>query len=372
MDRCHRLFTACLAAVATAFSAAGCTKTLGLLHYPDFYTPELDRVAVTPFEAASADRETARRVTLLFADALARNGTYDVIGPDELADRLGADAADPARDDPERLAAAAGELRDVDAVLTGSVSVRVRTWSGWAYPPVRRHHVGFGYPGASYAYRGYPYGRRHYRDPFYDPYYDDYPRRYAGREAAISVRVEMVRVPDGRVLHRTPTSIEAAAFAEGVGPPERARTLMRRAAEGVNDELLWQFAVVPIEVEVDPDETLVIARPGPHDRLDSADTFTADEDEMVVAVRLPDAADRNAFTLEITRETDDREEVLASREFTWTAGEGSREFVFSPRDLAREGGTGEYHVQLLTRGERALRRDFDIKPVEEPSPAEDP
>lgn len=361
MDRNRRFCMACLVAAAVAVSSAGCAKTLPLLHYPDFYTPELDRVAVAPFKAESADRATARRLTHLFADALARNGTYDVIGPDELADRLGADAADWARDGPERLAAAAGELGGVDAVLTGSVSVRLRTWSGWAYPAVRRHHVGFGYPGASYAYRGYPYGRRYYRGPFYDPYYHDYPRRYAGREAIVSVEAALISVPEGRVLHRTPTSIEAAAFSEGVGPPERARTLMRRAAEGVNDELLWQFAVVGIEVEVDPDEALVLARPGPDDRLDSTDDFKADEEEMVVAVRLPDAADRNVFDLEIAREIDGREVVLASREFTWTAGEVSREFVFSPRDLARQGGAGEYHVQLLTRGERALRRDFDVE-----------
>jgi hypothetical protein len=338
-----------LAAAGFLLAASlGCTQTIEVDHYPSFYEPSLEKVAVLAFRNDSLRPRAGMFLSTRLAAALRGNGTYRVIGPKQAAARLAEKGVElPADMDPQRALEAVRDLGEADAFVLGSVnafSADRHTYTDVDYVYL---HGGYGgYHPWHYGY-GARYGRR---VPVYRSY--DYTTARAVGSASL------IRVADGEVLAVVPFSsgIEGAAAHGGSLGLEEAMT---RSAEIAVRRMLEGFAVVPMEIEVDPGKALRTARPGEDGRPEYTSTFRSGQGRLLAVVDLPREADRNEFRLGILAE--DRERPLLEERFTWSAGEGPREVSFDLGELIERAGPGEYELVLYSRGKPALRREFEVE-----------
>jgi hypothetical protein len=336
-------------AAAMVGAPAGCNATLTVQYYPSFYDPELKTVAVVPFANRTLHAKAGEFLTERLAEALKANGTYQVIAPGELKARLsGARLTLPDGADANTIAAALGKLGGVQAFLTGTVTgfaagqgSYAEVWDddwygpgwGWAYG-YRRRHWGYGMGGWHRTYRRYVYTHAH-----------------------VAARASLVRVADGKTIHVTPAPLAARvrSFNE---PPKLPDELLAEAADAVADGLVREFAVAPMRVKIDKGKTLRTARRRPGGELDFTNDFRAAADEMVVVLRLPPEAARNAFRLVIARKK--QPQPLAEETFTWSAKDDTRQFAFSPRGLVEAAGPGQFELRLYCNDRLVLRRGLRI------------
>ena len=340
--------------VLAVVTAAGCEKTFPVTVYPEFYSPELKTVAVLPFSNASLEPRAGQFVTERVVSALKENRTYEVLGPAELKARLAAVGVNLPSDPPPGLATdALRRLGGVQAFVIG----RVTAFDAETY---RRGAVHFA---ASYGYgSGHHRHRRHgrgYYDPYYDyGYYDPiyYYRTYGHAYAA--VEVALVSVASGETIYSSAGPISARADYVG-DPPVTGESLLAEAAASVSREVVNRLAVVPGLVKVDPGRDLRTARRADGGEIEFDDDFDADEEEILVLLRLPPEADRNGFRLTIAAEDADQE--LAAESFVWSRKDQVRQFVFSPLELSRAFGRGEYEVGFQAHDKVIMKRKFRLK-----------
>ena len=84
----RRLTLPVLLALSLLGAGGGCTATMAVRHYPDFYDPQIKNVAVVPFANSSLNPQGGQFVAERLAEALKANGTYTVVGPKEVTDKL--------------------------------------------------------------------------------------------------------------------------------------------------------------------------------------------------------------------------------------------------------------------------------------------
>ncbi len=333
---------------AALVAVAGCDTRMTVQRYPEFYTPQLKTVAVLPFVNDSLNPEAGRFATDRVAAALKANGTYTVLDPRELKARLdAAGIALPPATDAAAVREAIRRLGDVQAYLTGRVAAfsadtytRVDTTYGYAQVG---NYGGWG------RRRGWGYGGGT-TFPIYS--YSTYSQAYV----ALSAR--LTETAGGDVLHATVAPVSARATSRDAPPPTLGE-MLGRATDQAAGALVGQFAIAPVTVKVRGGRDLRTARRLGDGTLKNTNDFRADEPEMVVVLHLPPAADRNAFRLAVWREHGQRE--LAGAGFTWSRGGPSREFVFSPRQLAEAAGKGDYEVRFLAGTRTVMRAKFKIK-----------
>ena len=347
------------AMLLAAAGLAGCEAKLAVRQYPAFYDPELKTVAVLPFANRTLRQEAGAYVAQRLGAALAANGTYEAIGPDELQSRLNAAGLSlPRQADPAAAADVLRRLGGIQAFITGTVTAFSADRS--AYVDVDRGYVFGGY--------GYGYGHHPWwgRSPI--PLHRDwslgagweYPwveyHHYV--QASAAATAVLVRTADGKTIH-APSAPASVRFVSYGRPPETTDEALMRAADYVAQELLEHFAVVPRQLTIDPGKALRTARPTADGRTRFTDDFRPDDEKMYVVVELPPAAVRNPFRLVVARK--DGEEALAEAAFDWPAATASRRFVFSPAKLAAQAGQGKYHVKLYADAAFVAKRAFEIE-----------
>jgi len=310
--------------------------------YPSFYDSQLTTVAVLEFENAALRREAGRHMTRRLASALAANGTYKVVGPDQLRARLAAIGSPPVTGaDRQAAASTLQTLGGIDAFVTGTV----REFAADRYTVFE--------PSAGY-YSWW--GRRSYRwglgasAPLF---------RWTRTEASVVADAVLIRVSDQEVLHQTPEPVGARAVSSS--RRTMTDTLLTQATDRAAALIVSRLAVVPVEVKLPTDKTLRTARRGEgEDDLTFTDDFDAGQDEMFVIVALPEEAAGNDFVIAVTR--DGLTEILAELPFTWPRDRQSRRFALSPRELAETAGAGGFQVVLRSADQVVLSEDFDIDP----------
>ena len=371
-----------LAAVGVALLAAallpGCGKELHLTRYPDFYRPGLQRVAVLPFNNHTGRAGAGDMMARTLAAALRENGTYRVIGPEEV-ERLTGEG--PARLAPgEDVAGIAAKFRQAnvaDAVLVGAVT-EFDTERYYRYvEPLDSSGPWYDHWGPGYPYWGPPYGwdwapgarrrhRGHFRGSFWGGYgYYPHSRYYAGYgphaypedSAAVSVRAALIDVSDGRTLYDTDGPIELRAYGPG-GSSRDSRALLRQLASRAAGKVLAAVAAVPVQVRVDPAQVLATARRN-GEGYERTDDFTPADESFHALVRLPAEAARNAFRLTVVRSG--RSDVLAERSFRWEPAQHEQRVRFDLADIVERGGLGTYRLRLHVGEAVALARSFEVE-----------
>ena len=340
-----------------AAGAAGCSATLPVQQYPPFYDPELKTVAVLAFANKTLHPKAGEHLSGRLAEALRDNGTYEVVDPEALKTKLlEADLTPAPGADAEAVAAALRKLGGIDAFLIGEVTgfaaergsyaeVWEDPWYGPGYGGSGRWGWGWGYR-RWHPYWGYGLSG-HY--PVY--------RRYSHTNAYVAARAALVRTADGSTIHATPVPL--AAHLRSVDEPPRMRDeLLMDAAAAVADGLVGTFAIVPKRLKVSKGKTLRTARKRPDGELKFTDDFRAGETELVVVLRLPPAAARNAFRIVLARKKDPQ--PVAEETVVWSADDEALELAFSLPALVEAAGTGDFEARLYAGETLVLKRGFEI------------
>lgn len=323
MTRSRLLMLLALSAVLSA----GCGRKLTVRHYPDFYSTDLETLAVRPFESESIRGEDAGRfVTQRVVAALRANGTYTLLTPDE----AGAAGPDPAL--------------EADLVLDGRVRSLDASRDVW----LDRGSWGYGY--------GY-YGWRSYTTGFgmigHIPVYG-YTERGHGYAAA---RIE-VRDAAGQVVFG-PERFQARTGAGYTYTTEEE--LLDAAARELARLIVDQIAVAPREITIDPGKALRTAwRHG--GTLQYTDDFDSADGTVVVVLALPAGAVGNPFRVVIARGSAE----VASRSIVWPAAQDRLELEFdmatllaSPEEPSPEDGD-RFAARLVYDGQAVLTKDFEL------------
>jgi len=322
---------------------AGCGGTsFQVQQYPPFYTPDLKTAAVAPFDNRTPQVGAGGIVAEGLAGHLALNGTYTVVGPRAVRALLGEEGwtGVPTR----REAALLTTLKETgaaDALIVGRVlayGALQTTYVDYEHPDLRLDH-----------------GDRHGRWGWSFVVPDV---RYVSR-THVAVEASMIRVADGSVIHATPVPVQATVEVES-GWPAVPETLIREAVDEAVGGLVEEFAIVPVTLRVHSHKALRTAAGREGGTWDYEKSFRASDEQMVVVLRLPRAADRNPFRLIITPKGE-KGTVVASAAFVWSREHEHRGFVFSPRKIAAAAGPGKYRVNVYADCERVMRHTFRIK-----------
>ncbi len=328
-------------ALAVALIGVGCTATIPVQLYPHFYDPQIKKVAVVPFANETLHPNAGMFVAGRLASALKANGTYEVLGPEEVKFLL-ADAGTylTVEADIREVAEKLRGLGGIDAFVVGTVT---------AFSSERGSMTDYesDFYGSDPGYRAY--GRY--------PYPYAYSHIYVYAHGVSAAYAAMIRVADGEVLHATagPVGYRIQSFRH---PPPTANEVLIAATGGTVDRLVAEFAIVPAELRVNAEKVLRTARRGDGGKLDFTSDFRPADGQMVVSVALPGEAARNPFRLDVRKQG--AEGVLASKEFTWSAGDRTREFAFSPGELVVAAGAGRFEVSLYSAQRQAVTRSFDV------------
>jgi len=324
----------------------GCTKTIEISHYPEFYTADLRSVAVLPFDNDTLNVRAGQYLTERLAKSLRANGTYKIADPRQLANRLGAEQLKKLPpSDKQAAAGLIGNLGDTQAFIIGTVT----TFTSARYA----------YTSARYTYRRWwnrGYGYRWYA---YDPYLYYPVRYYSHNEGRVRARASLVIISDGSIVSETAVSVGKAVFSDGDPPNMTPDECLVKAARRVVDRLVDRFAVVRRRIKVPLDKALRTAdgRDGGKWRL--ADRFDANSEGIHVVVSLPPECHKNQFRLEVI-ETG-RTEVLIHREFVWSNRRKEYELVITPRQLGESPAGRTFVITLYSDPEPIRSRKITIK-----------
>ncbi|MBC8372473.1 MAG: hypothetical protein H8E53_02685 [Planctomycetes bacterium] len=317
---------------------AGCTKTIEIRHYPAFYTPDLQSVAVLPFDNDTLDVRAGQYLAERLARSMRINGTYKIAGPRELAARLGAEELKkfpPA--DRQAAAKLLGKLDDTQAFITGTVTTFTST-------------------GYTYRWRNRGYGYSWY---VYDPYLY-YPINYCSHnEGRVRAHVSLVLIADGSIVSETAIHVGKTVFSDGDPPHMTPDECLIEAARRVVNRLVDRFTIVRKRVKVPLDKALQTADGRDGDKWRITDRFDANSEGIHAVVSLPPECNGNQFRLEVTEPGGT--EVLVDREFVWSNRQSEYEFVFTPRKLSPSPAGRTFVITLYLDSEQIRSRKITIK-----------
>ena len=323
----------------------GCTKTIEISHYPTFYTPDLQSVAVLPFDNDTLDVRAGQYMAEQLAKSLRANGTYEIAGPRELAARLGAEQLKKLPpSDKQAAAKLLGKLDDTQAFIIGTA----RTFTSAGYTDRWRN--------ISYRYH---WGYRHHWSA-YDPYFMYDPvSYYSHNEGRVKVYVSLVLISDGSIVSETAMHVGERVFSDGDPPYMTRDECLIEAARRVVDRIVDRFAIVRRRVKVPLDKALRTADGKDGGKWRLTDRFDASSEGIHAVVSLPPVCHGNLFRLEVI-ETG-RKDVLIHREFLWSNRQREYELVIAPRDLAPSPAGRTFEITLYSDFEQIRSRKITIK-----------
>jgi len=319
----------------------GCgEKKMIVTQYPEFYTEDLQTVAVVPFRSMARDPQAGERVSEIFARSLQRNNTYKVFAQNDLQAMLTQQDLEifAGTGDAASAAARFKPGGQIQALMVGTVTMYDVTRDD------QRHQEP--------VYSTDRNGRR----------YQSSTRTYTVTriEATVSVSAALIRVSDGTQLHAT--SMETGkAIEEGERIQRNETECLRVATQQAVSKLVEQFAVVNKELRVDKN-AVRLARDGMGGVRNFTDKFSTTDASAQLVVDLPVSCDRNEFRWLICRDKGQTE--LDADTFVWTreaARSGGMMWDICPAQLAQDGGgPGSVTVQLINGREVVLTKKFKI------------
>jgi hypothetical protein len=177
----------------------------------------------------------------------------------------------------------------------------------------------------------------------------------------------LIDVASGTRIHATPGAVMGHQWAEsgyaGSAPPLDAHGCLMAATNQVVFQLLQQFGITRMEIDVEPDKDFLLATGPPYDNEWPKTTrFSENDDKAVIVLRLPPVCDRNRFRITIVRKGTkvdlvDMDNIVWRRSYPAVG----KSFEFSPRAVAAQGGgPGVYLAKFYAGPEPVMIREFTI------------
>jgi len=327
--------------ILAALFAGGCSQKMTVWRVPPFWSRELKSIVVVPFRNSTNVQGAGQVISDQLADALKFNGTYtNVYRSSDLQVLL--DEADRQAlltgKDANRVIERFKKRGEVQAILIGQVNT---------FSATRQTD------------------RKKKQTPKYNQYtktwytvYEEYD--WTRHESNVSVTARLIAM-DGTTVYSMPVPATGHAWAEG-SPPKYDPYACRNAAtrQAING-MLWHFAIIQTEINVDPDKVLQTATRFYDGEWKTTDSFSTSDEKGIIVLSLPPEADRNVFRFAIIRKGTEKD--LLTQEVTWTStwsalGHG---WEFIPKDIAEKGGgPGTYTVKFYSGPKPVIRRDFTI------------
>jgi len=321
------------------FLTAGCAQ-LPVYRIPAFLTVnEVDSLAVAPFKTTSFRAGDAGHILAdRLAAAMAANGTYDRVFA--LSDVVILTGGHPYG-------------ANAQAILTGTIThYHARSFRDVRHEPIdgdRLHH----HPRAHHPHAG-RVGRHAVAGT----------RRvvYIRNEAEIAVTAKLLLAETGEIIHATPRTVQAGCVSEGSPPDHSLDECLDIVIDELVADLVSEFAVTTSTQTIDPNKAMVLSDGQmDDDEWQKQEVFSILDEEMLVVIKLPDAAHLNVFDILVRRK--DHPETLAAETISWDAAlaESGLVLVFSPAAIAAAGGgPGEYEVVFYARDKKVMDHEFDI------------
>lgn len=327
----------CELLLATAISA-GCSKDMWIMRIPEFYTPELQSVAVASFRNQTDQNGAGDIIADKLAASLMANGSYRVFNRNDLKavmdeNDLQLALGGGSSGDTDQLS----KLSSVQAVLVGAVT----TYSSTSNSQQRQDPV----YATDRAGNSYVAGYRTYTQ--------------TRHEGNVSVTATLIRVSDGTTIFATPEPLWTRVWSEGSPPQKDCNACLYEAADSVVSQLVATFAPVRMQIKINPSKALRTATELYDNKWNYKDKFSADDEKMFVVVALPASCDRNSFRLVIVRKNERVD--LAAQDIKWDRQYGAYGYLFSPKDIAAKAGPGDYEVKFYSGPEPIMRRTFKIE-----------
>ncbi len=334
-----------LVVVSTAcwLGAAGCGEggerknRIVVYRYPEFYQPELKRIAVLPFRNPPQARGAGRRISDQVATALTKNRTYEVYTRTHLADILAErDLADAGIIDAE-VAMQIGQAKSVQALVCGSCDhYEVVTHNETRFQPV---------PVWGRNPQGQPVIVRWKQEPY----------TWTVHEAVVKCNVVVIDALTGR--HIWAANEPSSVSVSGSPPKGNPRDLLAAAENDQIARIIRALAITRTEVKLKGD-VLRTAADFYDARWQWQDRFLPMDEQIIVAVKLPPEADRNNFRITIVPK--ESRGILAEQSFVWSKAHDRRGFPFAVKDIFEKAGLGEYKAKLYSGPEPIATRSFQI------------
>jgi len=324
-------------------AAAGCSKKITIIQYPDYYRPEMRGMAivVVPFKNPTRDRSAGTVVADKLAAMLNANGTYKVYNTSYLKSIMDERKLQAAlSDDPSQMAKKFRQLKGVNAkaLLIGTIL---------QYTATQRN------------------------EPRREPIYQYNPRTktnyiagyrsfvHTRNEANVSVTATLVRLRDGAVIHTTGSPASYRMWAQGSPPKLDPYACLSAATDNVVARLVVEFAVIRRQIKIDPAKTVRTASELYDNKWTWKKHFKKTDKTMYAVIMLPRCCDRNRFRIVVVRKNQRR--PLAEVKFVWSKDDSGRGFRLDPSDIAAKGGgSGTYTIKFYSGPEPVVLCDFHI------------
>ena len=328
---------ACGALPAGCGAGGGSKSRITVYQYPEFYQPDLKRIAVLPFRDSAQSPGVGRQISDEVATLLTKNGTYEVYTRTHLADMLAErDLADAGIIDAEE-AMQIGEAKSVQALVCGVCTrCEVVSRDETRYTPV-------------------PIWGRDERGKQVITGFDQKPYTWTRHDAFVDCNVVIIDAKTGRHIGAVndPTNINVSGSPPKKSPPE----LLAMAQADQAARVARGIAVTRTEIKLKGDvlRTAVDFYDG---KWEWKDRFAPTADKINLVVKLPVEADRNNFKLTIVPK--DSRDVVAEQDFVWSKQDDRKGFPFEVKRIIEKFGVGEYKAKLYSGPEPIATRNFRI------------
>ena len=321
---------------------AGCDggsrkSKIWVYQYPDFYKPDLKRVAVLPFADRTRHRGAGGRIGDRISAILTNNGTYEVYTRQHLDDVLSEQDLALAGIVEADLARKIGRLKSVQALICGvcdRYEVTTRNETRYNTMPV--------------------WGKNRQGQPVITSW-KKIPYPWTRHDAFVECHVVVIDTVTGRQI--AAVHEPSSTWAAGSPPKYAAADLLRYAEQDQINRIVRAIAVTRSQVKLKGD-VLKTATDLYDQEWDWETKITPENDKFYVVVHLPPEADRNNFKITIVPK-DQREEV-AAKPFVWTKTVARRGYRFGVAGIVDRYGYGEYQAKLYSGPEPIARYNFSI------------
>ena len=316
------------------FLVVGCNggkkSTITVVRHPEFYQPELKRVAVIPFGDQSGNPEAAKYMGRRLETALVNNKTYEVYTREHLKEVLSEQDLAAAGIVDSDVARRIGKLGSVQALICGVCSrygskSREVMVEKWVYSQSGSYTV---------------------KVPV------------TLREAIVECNVVVIDTSTGKHLAAVNSSAPFSWRSDMRAPKNIRRMSVIQVAESLClARIIDNIAVTKKEVKL-KGKPLRIAT-GQYDaKWDVQDRIIPADQKLFAVVALPSEAAHNTFKITIVPK--DKRVDLAEQTLVWPEQTTDRGYAFDVKPLVDKNGLGVYQAKLYSGPEPVAWYDFEI------------
>jgi hypothetical protein len=304
---------------------------------PDFYRPQLKRIAVIPFSNHTRVRGVGQTVCDKLSTSLTNNATYEVYTRQHLADVVKEQDAVLAGILSADTAMKIGRLKAVQALVCGDC---------YRYETATKTET---------RYNTLPVFGKNSKGKTVITGWKKVPYVWTRHDAYLDCNVVVIDTGTGRQIAAVnePTHLWAA----GSPPKYDAGQLARMALDDQVNRITRALAVTRTRIKL-KGKVLRTAVDFYDQEWEWEKKITPADGKFFVVVSLPPEADRNRFKITIVPE--EGREVMAEQAFTWTKQYSRFGYQFAVEPIVEKGGLGKYRAKLYSGSEPIARYSFEI------------